>query len=492
MLTFRRVGAGGSPRGRPRLALLALALLALGGEGCTMMQSMGIGDGCSKCGLRRPRIMRRRDPGCTNCGEGGGTVIEGAAPAVVAPGTVVSPGTVVTPGSAGAPADAGAIPDLAPADEPPPGGSSRSSGSSPAGAGTGATATKSNYQTFRRARPRPSEGAGLARALPPLEPTPRSAPGGGVTLSDNLLDNLPTPEALESPPRATEPDAAPAAVVAPVAPAQASPGPPAAEPANPPVAPPEAQAEAAPASVAIGIAHFKVVDAQLAGGSFPTAGGWAWLAEKSYRTVLDLREPEQFHPEDLATITHQGLRYVALPVAVKGINADLLKRFDRELAQADARPLYFCDADGTRPATLWYLRRVSVDKFDRPTALREARGLGALYGPFLSAADAYLDSLNPPQAASAAAASVAPKPAAVAVPASAPEPTVETAPAPPPGSVSAVDAGSWQPFVALALTALGVPVAYWGRSAFSFRSIRRASLPGPGPRPKALPPSSDV
>ena len=499
MMTLRPTGAGGSARGRPRpgvrLALLALAVAALGSEGCSMLQSIGIGDGCNKCGLRRPRIFARRDPGCATCGPeagvGGATVIEGAASSGMSmPGTVITPGAAPAP--APSPADSGTIPDLAPADEPPPGGSSRSSGSSPTRStpSTGA-ATKSNYQTYHRARPRPPKGGGLARALPPLVPTPRSAPEGGVTLSDNLLDNLPAADPVDSPPAPSEPDPRPAPAPAPAAavaaPADLSPPPPADVDPGPA---PEARKEDVPASVAIGIARFRVVDAQLAGGSFPSAGGWAWLAEKSYRTVLDLREPDQFRPDDLAAIAHQGLRYIALPVTPAGINADLLKRFDRELAQAEARPLYFCDADGTRAATLWYLRRVTSDHFDRPTARREAAELGPLAGPFLLAADVYLDGLNPARPAEPA---IAPKPAPSALaPARASvsvlDPSVERPSAP----VSAADPAGWHPYAALALTALGVPVAYWSRSAFSFRSIRRASLSGPGPRRKALPPSSDA
>ncbi|HEV3168433.1 MAG TPA: hypothetical protein VGZ22_30790, partial [Isosphaeraceae bacterium] len=67
--------------------------------------------------------------------------------------------------------------------------------------------------------------------------------------------------------------------------------------------------------------------------------------------------------------------------------------------------------------------------------------------------------------------------------------TAQAEPAPP--VVVPHDPTAWRPFAALLVTGLGVPLAYWGRmSLFSLGAYVRASLPGPGPSPKSLPPAS--
>ena len=522
MLRLRRLNADGTARGRPlsklRLALIALALGTMALDGCSFLESNGIGGGCKSCGglggLRRTRILfRRRDPGCCGGAEAG-TVIEGAAPGVIVPG-----GAPLTPVIPGAPAEAGSVPDLTPAEEPAP--TSTNKGNGPAGTGSAPAnaANKTGYNPIRQSRSRPSGGESLVRSIPDLQPTPGSAAGrgrgNGVTFSDNLLDNLPSPvvsdsEVSDSPPAPTQPTPkAPLIIEAPAAPAPATdsttssrpettaaidplpepksavapttPGP---EPA--PGATPELPDDVPPGE-APGIAHFKVVNPQVAGGSFPSPPGLSGLVETGYRTVLDLRETSQFRSEDFAAIAHEGLRHLLMPVSADKLNADLVKRFESELAQPDARPIYFCDTDGTRAATLWYIHRVSVDKSERTAARRDAEQLGPIADAFLKAANAYLDSLAPaPAAATATPTEV--KPAAETL-----KPQAEANSPEEPGQVvRGSDSTGWHSYAALAMTALGLPFAYWGCNNLSGRSLRRASLPAPGPRSRALPASSDA
>ena len=131
-----------------------------------------------------------------------------------------------------------------------------------------------------------------------------------------------------------------------------------------------------PRAGAPGIARFAAVDLKLAGGSVPSTAGLDWLADKGYKTLVDLRESSQANLAFIAAATERGFRYVALPVSVKTIDRDHLARFNFELALADARPLYFFDGDGTRAGALWYLRRVPVDHVNPQIARREAADLG--------------------------------------------------------------------------------------------------------------------
>jgi protein tyrosine phosphatase (PTP) superfamily phosphohydrolase (DUF442 family) len=159
------------------------------------------------------------------------------------------------------------------------------------------------------------------------------------------------------------------------------------------------------AGEARGIAQFAAVDLKLAGGSVPSPAGLDWLAEKGYKTLVDLRESSEVTPSFIAEATGRGLRYIALPVNLKTLGKAQLDRYNFELAAADARPLYFFDSKGTRAGALWYIRRIATERISSQIARREAEDLG------LSAQDdwllttACLERLENPRAAVSQAAS---------------------------------------------------------------------------------------
>ena len=92
-------------------------------------------------------------------------------------------------------------------------------------------------------------------------------------------------------------------------------------------------------------------------------------------TSARLRRPT---PTFIAEATRRGFRYIALPISLKTIDREHLARFNFELALGDARPLYFFDRDGDRAGTLWYLRRITVDRIDAQIAASRGRGAGPL------------------------------------------------------------------------------------------------------------------
>lgn len=71
-----------------------------------------------------------------------------------------------------------------------------------------------------------------------------------------------------------------------------------------------------------------------------------------------------------------------------------MARFNFELAMGEARPLYFFDSDGTRTGTLWYIRRVAVDRVNTEIARREAEDLGLKNPDYWSAARSCLERLD--------------------------------------------------------------------------------------------------
>ncbi len=379
--------------------------------------------------------------------------------------------------------------------------------------GARSSAGKANYEAFRpgygSGRPR---GENIARALiPPAEPTTRSAQGATPPEAVNPLDNLP-PLDLPREVRGDQIKAGAAAVPEPAPPPDAASLQGATRPPEDlidpvmPVPVPAAEAR----SAAPGIRLFAAIEPKLAGGSLPTPAGLDWLAEKGYKTILDLCESGDVQTSYASDVTSRGLRYVALPMSLKTVDSRHLDLFSAELSLSEARPLYFCDTTGDRAGVLWYLRRITVDKVDPQDASREAQEMGLRDKQFWLAASKLLESLKPAQSEPALPPPVgepAAEKEAEARPAASPstsslEPTLDVLHSaivaamelplaeevvPEESDDSLKDSARWRPLAALMLTGLGAPLAYWGRSGFPIRSLARASLPAPVRRPKSLP-----
>lgn len=586
-MTMRWIGTGRSARGAPgprrsfRLRPLGLLLVALVGLAQTGCQSgfSGFTNPCgsSPCGgcsgggpcsyLKglRDRFFNRGarlgtpigasvvagGSGC--CGEstmgapmtmGGEAPLEFGTPAVVAPGA--------TPVIPSAPVDS-APNDLSPL----PIEKERTPSATPDSTSSTIKSTPGRTSSYDAARPRYSPGENVARAMVSTpEPASRSARGGDRS-SESWLDDLPPLSIPRDEARNELPEPAPpaselserkptsqpevqAAVETPVPAAAAlapTPG-----PAPTPDASTSPATSAAEVSVAPGIQRFVALEPKLSGGSLPTAAGLDWLAEKGYKTILDLRETSQVQPSFIGEVSNRGMRYVALPIGLKQLDAEHVASFNLEISLSNARPLYFCDTDGTRSGALWYIRRLTVDGVDSQAAKHEADELGLVDKDFWAATTTYLNQAKPSSAPAPAASSpVAPDPkdaksnpsAAAAQPAVAlaePQPVpdaesepaapaavalvepqlaskVESQPAPPTETITEVaqkafetqeqleprprDTTVWRTCAAMVVTGLGVPLAYWSRSSLdSLRTMARASLPGPEPKSKSLPPAS--
>ena len=315
------------------LALTALALLTLTIDGCASL-------GCKSCGDHRWNLFGRKRAAVV------GALIEPGPPMVI---DQSGPGTVVTPGSGAATGgDAEDNPMLAPLNSKS--GSSSSGGGSGASTGGSNGASNSNKDhalNTRALRSTPRRTASGTRTLTQSRTLPRNEPATGparrndLAAADALLNDLPAP-ATEiggdiSPPPSPEADRTLAgATKSELKPNSNAAGTRAVGAVG--AAPVPTPADTATIGAAPGIKRFKAVDLKLAAGSFPNGDGLAWLAEKGYRTVLDLREPAEVRSGDVAAVNHQALRYVALPVSESSLSVETFKRFEAELAQSGARP----------------------------------------------------------------------------------------------------------------------------------------------------------
>lgn len=583
MLTMRWLGTGRSARGAPAvqgaflrrsLPLLMLAAFSLAGVGCQSGLSGACGGspcgsspcGSSPCGSSigsgigshftrlRERIFNRSTTTYYGPTLGAEAPLV-TSPAIVSPDPVVTPAPIV-PMSPSSPAETPTdLSPLGPNEKMP----SAEPGKPAGETGAAKSGNRANYEaTGARNRLGRARGDSLTRTLvttsePATGSARRSDPlASAAESSDSLLENLPPVEV----PHEWTNEEVPVAETSSPTPSNSKPEPltPAQEaaPANPhpPIESEPAKAAEtittppAEVSAAPGIRRFQVVENRLAGGSLPTNEGLDWLVEKGYKTILDVRDISEMQASFAFAeeVTKRGMRYVVLPIGLKQVDSNHISRFNEEIALADARPLYFCDNDGTRAGVLWYIRRMTVDRIDAAAASREAESLGLSDKAFWQAATKYLESLNP-STAPAQAPAAAPAPSAAAPASTAPAPTAATnPPAPTPASSASAeapkteepapatatkpdnapnvekakvdatavntdlasrreeeesnatapsDSTSWHPYAALVVTGLGMPLAYWSRTALpSWKTLTKASLPAPKRRLKSIPGAS--
>jgi protein tyrosine phosphatase (PTP) superfamily phosphohydrolase (DUF442 family) len=226
--------------------------------------------------------------------------------------------------------------------------------------------------------------------------------------------------------------------------------------------------------------RFSALEPGLAAGRLPGADDVAYLAEKGYKTLLDLGTPDAARLEVIRAASEKGMRYVALPIALDRADLDDLKRFEAEIRQTSARPIYVFDNTGRVVAAAWYWHRLNlglaIDK-----VREEAADIGL---PFDSTMLNKIESVLKPRASH--------------IPSEPPSTTIQPPPPPPqvdlghqpaprlifpskedvvaePAPPLEVAAASWQPYGSLAATLLAVPVVYFSRTVWPGRLRRAAS-----------------
>ena len=517
----------------PRFALVALAILGLVQGGCRS-------DGCGTCGgffsrtatnlgngvqaLGAKVFHHGGPPGCSTCGGDDGGYVDSGVP-IVAPGGMVvpAPGTVIPgPVQDSTPAQLEPIPSSATQPVSPGGGMSNSSRNVPGN-------TRSVYETSNprgsvaRGKPRSGEIARAHLARPESVPASADSMAG----SSDLLDRVP-PVDLPT-------DFNRKATATPVP----SLGDPAANTSSTPTASegPAADAGSSTLSAAIavtprqapGIQRSAYVSPSIGGGSAPSLEGLDWLKEKGYKTFIDLRQRPEIESTYIDSVNDLDMVYISLPIVADHLAAARVARFEDLIAQASHRPIYFCDVNGTRAGLLWYLHLRSVVGEDRESARQKAEELGMDVAT-LKHADAYLAGQKaharansnrdlalraevdrsaahqdpipgPPSSASSTPVNAAPP----VIPTPEPPLTLPDSPPAPmtPGEENPRvttttgevyrEPSGWKVLAAFVLTGLGVPLAYWSKTAISgSRAVRRASLPAAARRSISGPAGSDA
>jgi uncharacterized protein (TIGR01244 family) len=127
-------------------------------------------------------------------------------------------------------------------------------------------------------------------------------------------------------------------------------------------------------------------------GGQPTAAQLETLAAADYKTVIDLRAPEENRGYDEAAAAKAaGLEYVAVPVTAATLeDGETLDRFIRIFRETEKPVLVHCAAGG-RVAAVYYAWLVAEEKMSREQALAKAREHGLRGDRILEPINEYLD-----------------------------------------------------------------------------------------------------
>lgn len=114
--------------------------------------------------------------------------------------------------------------------------------------------------------------------------------------------------------------------------------------------------------------------------SQPAAADFQLLAERDYRSVLNLRsqpEMEQLGFDEPALLEEQGLRYYQVEVAgAEGLTDEALDRTREILNDNENHPIMVHCASANRVGAVWLAHRVIDHGVDYEAALEEAKTIG--------------------------------------------------------------------------------------------------------------------
>ena len=104
-------------------------------------------------------------------------------------------------------------------------------------------------------------------------------------------------------------------------------------------------------------------------------GGIDLLLEEGFKSVVDLRTPQEGTAEEAAAMKIAGIEYINIPIGKEAPSAADVRKFASIVGDKNRGPLLVHCASANRVGTLWAMYRVSTG-VPLQTALEEGRTVG--------------------------------------------------------------------------------------------------------------------
>lgn len=103
------------------------------------------------------------------------------------------------------------------------------------------------------------------------------------------------------------------------------------------------------------------------------------IKEMGFASIINLREPTESGAnleEEAAAAKAAGLRYYSIPFNTNSPDPTAADKFLDAITQKGTEPAFIHCAGGGRAATMWFIKRMTVDHWDVDRAAKEAADLG--------------------------------------------------------------------------------------------------------------------
>ena len=144
-----------------------------------------------------------------------------------------------------------------------------------------------------------------------------------------------------------------------------------------------------------GVLNFAEVESIVACAGTATAGSMAEIKKMGYQAVFNLRLPNEQGADidgEAAAAKAAGINFIHLPFNGALPDPAVVDNFLKAITQPGNQPAFIHCASGNRAATVWFIKRVVIDKWDTDRAMAEASQLGAISQPMKNFAMDYIRS----------------------------------------------------------------------------------------------------
>jgi len=124
------------------------------------------------------------------------------------------------------------------------------------------------------------------------------------------------------------------------------------------------------------VTNFRRISSEIATSGQPTAAELKALQVAGFKTILNLRTPEEGSLEEKGKVEGLGIRYLNIPITPEGISEEKVKEFSEVVNDPSNKPLLIHCASANRVGALWYIHRMLKDAAGEDQSLAEAHAIG--------------------------------------------------------------------------------------------------------------------
>jgi uncharacterized protein (TIGR01244 family) len=128
-----------------------------------------------------------------------------------------------------------------------------------------------------------------------------------------------------------------------------------------------------------GIQNYAHIETTVACAGAITPASVAEIKKMGYASIINLREatePGADIDAEKAAADKAGIRFVHVPFNGNKPTTEAVDQFLKAIKTAGTEPAFIHCAGGNRAASMWFTKRVLVDKWDTDRAMAEASDLG--------------------------------------------------------------------------------------------------------------------